>query len=370
MLQRLTFVLTAVATLSLSMGCASSWPSAKGVSDASFASGSRRVRTVDVLPMDLQVWTYPGARHDPQAVAAGLESMASTMVGAELAEHGYEVVATMNWDGSYDSGAGQLQAMAPYAVAATTLSLSTFGTAQSRSRSRMLTPHLPTRLGTATGSDATLYVGGWAYSGHDPGSSTGVKVAKGVLIGVLIVAVVAVVIAGAKSGGGSGGSGLGRAAGAVAKGVGRAAHGAIRATGGFGRVAGRLVTTTARGVMRAGITIGRHGPRIAVDTLDAWGRAGFDTHIHIQPTRIDYLAARSTPRRGRSAMLLEMTLIDNHSGQVLWHARKRYPASPRKAKHVHKAIRRLMGSLPEAGAYAGPPGLAAGPRVPARSVLQ
>ena len=36
--------------------------------------------------------------------------------------------------------------------------------------------------GAATGSDATLYIGGWAYAGKK-GTSKGVKIAAGVLIG-------------------------------------------------------------------------------------------------------------------------------------------------------------------------------------------
>ena len=371
MLARFAFALTTTAVLSMSLGCSTSWPKARSVSDPRFATGARAVRTVDILPMDLQVWTYRGARHDPQAVAAGLDSIATAMVRTELAQRGYDIRATMDWDGLYRDGSTTRLAMEPDALAATTLSLSTFGAAQAKSpRGQVLVPHLPVPLGTATRSDATLYVGGWAYSGKDKSSTNkGAKVAVGVLVGVLVVGVIILAIAGGKGGGG-GLKGVGKAAGGAAKGVAKAASGAIRATGGFGRVAGRLVSTGARGIMRAGVTIGRHGPRIAVDTLDAFGRSGFDTHLHYERQRVDYAQQPSSPRKGRSAMLVEMTLIDNRTGRALWHARKRFPASPRKAKQVHKAVRRLMATFPES-VIAGAPGLAAAAMpTPAPAVLQ
>jgi hypothetical protein len=321
-----------------------------GVADPAFQRQERLVRTVDVLPVDIQVWTFRGARHDPEAVANGLDAMVTTMVQQELAVRGYDTVAAFDWEGMFDGPQGPAQAMDPQALAVTALALSSYGVAQAKvsKRGEILVPHVPVALGTETGSDATLYVGGWAYSGKKKkGMSTGAKVAVGVLVGVLIVGVIVLAVAGGKGGGGGGGGigkGLGKAASGVGKAAARAGSGLSRAAGGFGR----LVGATARGVMRAGVTIGRHGPRIALETLDAFGRAGFDTHIYVQPTRVDYYEQKSTPRKGPSAMLLEMTLVDNRTGKTLWHARRRFPASPRSGKHVHKAVNRLMATLPTA----------------------
>src|SRR5258706_38238 len=55
------------------------------------------------------------------------------------------------------------------------------------------TPFLPVRLGGTTGSDATLFVGGWSYLAM-PGESTGDKVAKGVAIGLFVVIAIAIIV--------------------------------------------------------------------------------------------------------------------------------------------------------------------------------
>ena len=45
-------------------------------------------------------------------------------------------------------------------------------------------------------------------------------------------------------------------------------------------------------------------------------------------------------------MMLEMTLIDNRSGLVVWHARQRFPARAYKAKDIKKAFARMLKTLP------------------------
>jgi hypothetical protein len=69
--------------------------------------------------------------------------------------------------------------------------------------------------------------------------------------------------------------------------------------------------------------------------------------VEIYGGRPDYYRS-SAPHKGRSAMLLEMTLVDNRTGRVLWHARQRFPASPAKPEQVEKAVKRLLAALPDA----------------------
>jgi hypothetical protein len=84
---------------------------------------------------------------------------------------------------------------------------------------------------------------------------------------------------------------------------------------------------------------------LSLQVLDAWGRS--ETHLEIYGGRPDYYRS-SAPHKGRSAMLLEMTLVDNRTGRVLWHARQRFPASPAKPVEVEKAVKRLLAALPDA----------------------
>jgi hypothetical protein len=215
--------------------------------------------------------------------------------------------------------------MAPAELLATADSLATYGAAQAGQRGGLLVPYLPARLGTVTGSDATLYVGGWAYSGED--KNRGEQIMKGVLIAVAIIAVIAVIaiLASGKGGGGGGGGAIGRAAGGAAGAVGKAAVGAARVAG--------------RGLLRATHAMARGGLR----TLDAFGR--MNTHVNIYVSN-GPAQPQAMPHGGASKMLLEMTLVDNHTGRVLWHARQEFRANPAKQADVVEAVLRMLKAMP------------------------
>jgi hypothetical protein len=66
--------------------------------------------------------------------------------------------------------------------------------------------------------------------------------------------------------------------------------------------------------------------------------------VEYYSVRPDYYA--EGPHDGHSAMLLEMTLIDNHTGRALWHARQRFPASPQQPQQVSRAVAKAASSLP------------------------
>ena len=314
-------------------GCAGeAWPEVRGLADPQFLGRGRAVETVDVLPIDLQVWTRPGHQVDPEGLSRDLESTIGGVVNAELARRGYHVVAQIDRGGHYVAEDGEQRvAMAPDDVARTAYALSSYGPAQSEQEGALLVPFLPARLGAATGSDATLYVGGWAFAGVDRKPSKAGKVVKTILIVGLIAVVAVVVIAGLK-----GDKGPGKVAGAVAEGAGKVATGAVRVAGGVasgvGRVTGRVALAIARDPQLF---------HLAIDTVDAFARAG--THVEYAGVRPDYYAGG--PHDGRSAMLLEMTLIDNRTGRTLWHARQRFPASPERARDVQRAVSRITATL-------------------------
>ena len=330
--QSLALVLVAsLVSASLAACGGPTWPgSVRGVGDPRFMAHEQVVETVDVLPVDLQVWTVSGHKRGAEAVAGEANATVAGLVTSQLARRGYEVVAAIDREGRYVSVDGTMRdAMTPEEVESTTMSLSSYGVAQSQTEGALLMPFLPARLGAATGSDTTLYIGGWAYAGKDKSSNKAAKVI-GVVLVVGIIAVIAIALIAGEKGGGSG---LGK----VAEGAGHVAGSAVK-------VVGRVAVGAARTAGRVGVTILRDPElfHLTVDTIDAFARAG--THVEVQPARPDYYARG--PRKGRSAMLLEMTLVDNHSGKTLWHARQRFPASPEKPAQVEKAVARLMATLP------------------------
>lgn len=331
----------AIAAASLLLAaCGPKWPTVRSMADPSFAAGGpgTAVGTVDILPIDMQVWASPESEKSPQELSGALNEMLAGQVTARLAERGYEIGAQMDWDGRYRAPDGAMHnAMAEPELGAVAYALSGYGEAQRKVKDGLLMPYLPARLGQETGSDATLYVGGWAFAGKDKGMSTGAKVALGVFAVAVVAVVVVAAIAGAKDGGG----GLGNAVGGAASGVAK-----VATTG--ARVAVHAVKPITRVGMRMTAAMARSGPQMVhmtLDVMEAMARTG--THVEIYAGRPDYYRS-SAPHKGRSAMLLEMTLIDNRSGRVLWHARQRFPASPGKPPEVEKAVKRLLAPLPAA----------------------
>ena len=168
--------------------------------------------------------------------------------------------------------------------------------------------------------------------------STGAKVAIGVFAVVVVAVVVVAAIAGAKDGGGDG---VGKVLGGAAKGVGQ--RGQRGRAGG-----GAAVKPLTRLGVRMTAAMVRSGPHMVDLTMRRDGRDGARRHPRRDLRRAPRLLRSSAPHKGRSAMLLEMTLIDNRSGRVLWHARQRFPASPAKPEQVEKAVKRLLAALPAA----------------------
>lgn len=332
--QTLALVLAALVIGSSIAACGGpSWPkTVRGVGDPRFLAHQEVVDTVDVLPVDLQVWTEPGHQTGAYVVASEVDGTVAGMVSSQLARRGYQVVAQIDRDGRYVGPDGSMHdAMVPDDVTRTTISLSGYGRAQSRTAGALLMPFLPARLGEATGSDTTLYIGGWAFAGKKKSSHKAAKIIGAILI-VGIIAVIAIaVIAGDKGGGG------GSAVGKVAEGAGHVASGAVK-------VVGRVAVAATRTAGRVGFAVMRDPElfRLTVDMIDVFAQSG--THAQVYSGRPDYYA--EGPRRGRSAMMLEMTLIDNHSGRTLWHAQQRFPASPERPEQIERAVARLMATLP------------------------
>ncbi len=351
----------------MSVGCGRSWPTVNGLADPDFAAHRVPVHSVDVLPLDVDLAIGAATRATPLQIAERFNAVALATLKQELVNRGYRVTAVA-WSGDrvYQEPEPTYPVYDQQDVVDTADSLRGYGYAQSKSgQSELLTPHLPTTLGGGTGSDTTLYVGGWAYVGKTK-TSTGKKVAIGVVIGLVLVVVIVAAVAGSK---GKGGGGFGRAAGAAARGAGKAAStvvrgaaraggkvargagraaghvakGAGRAAGEIGRGMGRAAGQVARGGGRAAGNLARATARTGIRVVDAMGHS--NTHIDIYGGDV-HAYQRDIPRDGYSRMHIELTLVDNRTGRTLWHARQRFYASAASPADTQEVMRRMVASLP------------------------
>lgn len=325
-----TIGLAAAVSVSLVACGGPSWPSRATALTQPVAPTP--VQSIDILPLDLEVWTHAGFPRDADDVRLSAESRIVGLATETFYRRGYSVGAVMDWNGTYVASDGTPRvALGPADLLATVDSLASYGTAVADSQ-QLPAPFLPTRLGSQTGADATLYVGGWGFVGKEP--DRGALVGKIVVGTILVVGIVAIAVVASK--GGKHLDPLGKAVGGAARGV---------------AVAARSVGRTAlRATMRAGsamIEVGRaaaHAGDGVELVLDAMGRSS--THIQLVSGRPEWSSAPTTPRSGRPRMYLEMTLVDNRTGVVLWHAHQQFPANAARPTDVVKATRTLLASLP------------------------
>jgi hypothetical protein len=344
--QGMTLVLAA---LVVATGCSSSWPRVTAVSDARFNSWAPPA-TIDVLPVDLEVWAHPDLQTNPEKVRLGAESSIVGSVTEQLFQRGYAIGAVLDWRGQFVSAGGQMaEAYEASQLLDTVDALSSYGTAMVVTPKEMPPPYLPVRLGERTGSEATLYVGGWGFIGKS--SSTGANIAKGVLIAVAIIGIVVIVAALAKSdSGGKLVEGAAKSAGTAAKAAASAGRVALRAAARAGTAVidiasagtshtGDLINTVAEIARISAEVHVTSGPR-----ADCFGRT--ETHLNLVHGRPEWASAPGAKHSGGSAMYLEMTLVDNRTGLVRWHAHQQFPANPKNGGNIQRAVRAMLASMP------------------------
>jgi len=338
-MRRPSAVVAALTTAALVAGCGHSWPSTTPAkADPAFAARQRPITTVDILPIDVEAWTQPGVKRSADDLRITSETELLGAASDELLARGYLIDTAINWDGLYVTPDGQTAtALAPEAVLATVDALSSYGLAAQQSPG-LPVPFLPARLGEVTHADATLYIGGWTFAGND--HSTGEKVAKGILIGVAIIGIIAIVAIIAKGGG----DGLGKLGGGVARATAHVATSVGRAAAQIALRAGNATFHLARGMGRLADDV----LQTTADVIDAFGRS--QTHLTlVSGPRPTWSERPGAPRHGHSRTYLELTLVDNRTGLVLWHARQQFPTHAGNEAKAHKILRSVMASLPAAG---------------------
>jgi hypothetical protein len=195
---------------------------------------------------------------------------------------------------------------------------------------------LPARLGTTTGSDATLFIGGWGYLTRQR-ANHGEGIAEAIVAIVLVLTVVGLLIAASDhshhgatghSHGGGGHASLPHAP---------SGHGSLPHPSG-----GHVAAPPSRAL--AHLHFLAHATRAVARTVDAFGRVA----IHASLAGADWEDDPSLPHDGRQSQLyLEMTLVDNRTGLTLWHAHQRFPASAERDDELDRAVDSLLDTLPD-----------------------
>ena len=349
MVRRLVATVTSGALLG---GCGATWPNrAAGLARPEV----HRIETIDVLPVDLEVWTENGYPETPEAVRDSAASQLLISAVDVVQQRSFAIDGLIDWNGAID---GRGEVMPPADLDATIATLARYDLAAGQYTLHLPDPRLPAKLGAVSGADATLYIGGWAYvaAHHD---STGEKIAEGVLIGVAVIAVVAIVaiaLAGSKGGGHGGGSHGGGGGGGGSHGSGHAApsfhdHRAVaadpnpqfasiivhdhRSTEGLDKIVRDHRSTS----VEPGVHVSESHPvRVdtAIDIVD-------DIDLS-RPQHPDW--SGDVPQGEDPAMYVEMTLVDNSTGLVVWHAHQKFPASAASKEDLARVARTMLASLP------------------------
>jgi hypothetical protein len=348
----------AIVVASALVGCGPHWPEkATTVTSPSFAKHANPITTVDVLPLDLEMWAEPGMAADIDQLRSSAEAKLMNTAFDTLASRSYAIGAVMDWNGDTSVG----NALAKDDVQPTVAALARYGEAAQAHPGSLPVPYLPARLGTSTKSDATLYIGGWSYVA-DHHASTGEKIVEGVVIGLVVIAAIGIVYLAAEALSKNGShSSSSSSSGSSAGGVHdhRAAIGGndppvVRDHRNGGDSGIDIVLRDHRGGGGGGGVHVDGGEThssshvdvdLAADTamrvVDAFGR-----EMEVLTSHPDWEEAPNAPHSGESQMYVEMTLVDNTTGLVLWHTHQIFPANAADGGDVQRVAQTLLASLP------------------------
>ena len=297
-----------------------------------------------MLPVDLELSGEPGYEGNLAELQSNTVDTVMGVAVETLAERNYQLGAMIDWNGD---AAGR-STLDKDDLLATIGSLSRYGgrvAAHSARDGQLPVPSLPARLGTVTGSDATLYVGGWSYVAREPPHS---NTADTVVAVLLVVAVIGILVALVKS----------------SNHHDRASNGG-HASGGHDGHHVRTGGTSSGSPRHTGTrAFGRshHGARIDSDLVDVVGRTA-DIALAVP----SWAGDPAVPRDGREPqMYLEMTLVDNRTGLALWHAHQIFPADAENQDDVTRAATTMLALLPS---RAHPPAIAPQPPAPPPSPI-
>ena len=285
--------------------------------------------SVDILPLDLAVWTAPGVQSSGEAIRAQLETGILDATLESLGKHAYGVGAMIDWQGR----SGGVDIMAREDLLATVGALAHYGDQLPAPQADLPQTTLPAKLGETTGADATLYLGGWALA-TPPHENTAEKVAGEIAVALAVVAVVAIVAILLDSKSSKSGSSKHDKRGGAA----------IHEDREEAIIGARDHRSSAPARDHRSSAPDLH---VSSPTADVRPRSHTSLDLSWGADLVQAAAWHPQPRPdAESGLYLEMTLVDNKTGHVLWHAHQWFPADPEKPADTRRAVRTLLASLP------------------------
>jgi hypothetical protein len=280
------FLFVGIVATAGSAGCGSMGPQIELEAEAA-RQRSAGIVTVDLLPVETRLWTYEEGPARADAVAAAYRSMVMGSIGEALRARRYRLASIIDRAGNYSVGVVR-RAMTDMELADTLGALNAHAEQQFRSPGRLVPLPAPARLGAATGSQATLYVGGTGYVGDDSIDMADV----------------------------------------------------------MGALALFSAAATAVGTVGALADDGPPGERIARASRIA--AEGAETTAELAEEAEYLKEARPVPKYP-SFLRLVLTLVDNRTGTILWHSDRTYPYKPTSQIWLRRALELSLRKMPRGG---------------------
>jgi hypothetical protein len=375
--------LTALALAAFANGCALPQVQPRVAKD--FATGQTQVRSIAVLPVDLSV-TVAANPADGRLLDARMVGRIQKGLEASLARRGYRTSLVEPNGAVRDPRRGGYQIVIhPRDLGALRVEIHNTTSAHAPGPGYLearVSTELTRHLGKATGTDATLYARGYAYVGTEPsGGETAVKVIVGILLVVIIVGLVIALVGSKGKGGGGGGKAVGRALGGAGRAVGRAALT-------VGHVAIRTLPYVAHAAAHAhhrahyrdvycytcppppppppppappvpvgpepvdepmpAPTTGPHEAERAPAPPPALPAPPLAAPAPPRPEPPPTLVLRQGPPPSESTVGVQISLVQNASGRVLWHAGQAFAVRTQGEADVEELIEHFLRGLPPA----------------------
>ena len=304
-----------------------------------------RPHTVAVLPPDLHVTVRDskGSLHGDRVLNEALLRRIQQGLARSLTRRGYRVVSVLRHDGAQlDAGVAVIH---PRDLGALRLEI------------EQVTANLPTgpglvsaavsadlaqEIGRSTGADASLYARGWVYIA--PGDSAAAKAAKVIGITLLVLVMVGLVVILTA---GKGGGGVGRALGGAFKAAGQAA---VKTAQVAGRVAVRVLPRVMEAAARTHVHVRCAGPSHHPPVHHVAGCVRCQHVDEVPPPAMPSLArvpGMEVPRQlNRSTVGINISLVENDTGDLLWHAGQRFQVEARGSGNIERVIDHYLSQLP------------------------
>jgi len=360
-------LVVAAATTSLIAGCGPNWPTVRAVYHPEFVGDPARVASVDVLPAEIYVMVDRGLGVDRLEAAEAINAVAMSETLEGLRGRGYRV-SWLDWQGRHHGNGLNGRAMDPSDFRTAMRVLGRYGDDQmaavAAGKPRTLATELPVRLGRASGSDSTLYIGGRAFVGTPPRHNHFAQATAGTVASLSIAAIALAAGDGKRS------SSRKRSRTRNHKRSARGKSSTASKPRRRSKPSARSVLNRTRDHRTRSRSKSRSGPvsETVRRTRDHRERRSSRPRTDSSPR--SYSSSRRPSRHvtvyesepGVSVYYdghepevqpedfawveLEMVLVDNETGHVQWHVRQHFDIAPQNSRRLRSAVRFMLATLP------------------------